>query len=58
MQQPSDHLNQGPATGLEAMMGLDNMGEMEMPDMFGPGAMGGPGQPAGMTEEEMIARAI
>jgi len=33
------------------MMGLDNMGEMEIPDMFS-AAGGGQG---GLTEEEMIA---
>lgn len=50
-----------PARGLEAMMGLDDMGEIEMPDVFSdPYNVGPPGvgQPGGMTEEEMIAMAI
>lgn len=54
--------NQEPATGLEAMMGLDDMGEMELGNvgnLFGSGPMGGPmGGGGGMSEEEMIARAI
>ena len=43
------------------MMGLDDMGEIEMPDVFSdPYNVGPPGvgQPGGMTEEEMIAMAI
>lgn len=40
------------------MMGLDDMGEIEMPNVFAAGGMGGPNQPGGMTEEEMIAMAI
>lgn len=50
-------VHEPPATGLEAMMGLDNMGEMEIPAHLLPGSahdMGG----GGMSEEEMIAAAI
>ena len=50
-------IQEAPATGLEAMMGLDDMGEMEIPAHLLPGAghaMGG----GGMSEEDMIAAAI
>ena len=60
---------EAPATGLEAMMGLDDMGELEIPDGFlDPGYRGvdhrvnraaaGGGGAAAMTEEEMLAAAI
>ena len=41
------------------MMGLDDMGEMEIPAHLLPGAGGGVGGGGGgMTEDEMIAAAI
>ena len=44
------------------MMGLDDMGEMDLGNvgnLFAAGPMGGPmGGGSGMSEEEMIARAI
>ena len=58
---------EAPATGLEAMMGLDDMGELEIPEGFlDPGyrgvdhkVVGGAGGGgAAMTEEEMLAAAI
>ena len=43
---------------LEQMMGLDDMGEMEIPaHLMGVGAGGGGGGP-GMSEDDMIAAAI
>jgi len=39
------------------MMGLDDMGEMEIPAHLLPGA-GGQGMGGGMSEEDMIAAAI
>ena len=47
-------IHEPPATGLEAMMGLDDMGELEIPEHH----FGGAGVGGGMTEEQMIAMAI
>jgi len=52
-----NHVQEAPATGLEAMMGLDDMGEMDIPLHLlgnGGGFQGG----GGMTEDQMIAAAI
>ena len=56
-------VREAPATGLEAMMGLDDMGELEIPEHLLPGPqMGGGGAfgagAGGMSEEDMIAAAI
>ena len=57
-EEPDNDANRGPAMheeparGLEAMMGLDDMGEMEIPEHLLPG--GGPmmgGGAPGMTED-------
>ena len=43
---------------LEEMMGLGDMGEMEIPAHLLAGAVGGMGGMGGMSEEEQIAAAI